>query len=313
MKWYSDNLLLHGERLCKIASSIFNTSRPKRCTPKYCSSHRNSPLNPMSVLSDLTSVLRGSTEPTPTPQGTPWVQQHGLPSERTSAVQSDETNAADPVSNGHAQLSEANPLEPMTPTHEGPMGPAPLPTSWPTAHTAPCQPTSQLDDGTSTQHHEQQAPASDAGSPNGFSHPMVPRRDGSPQANCSSTADAEEGLTDKEHPTQHGAHGASCNPPAGGRPQSVRATWQIDSLQVRPPGQGVFVTDCAAAPGASTAEQAQARWVPVPYSKPIRRGCVSRTESYLGRSVCWAFGIRTMQLASCMGSLCVCKELALAK
>lgn len=58
MKWYSDNLLLHGERLCKIASSIFNTSRPQRCTPRYRSCHASSPLSSMSVVSDLSSVLR---------------------------------------------------------------------------------------------------------------------------------------------------------------------------------------------------------------------------------------------------------------
>ena len=58
MKWYSDNLLLHGERLCKIASCIFNTSRPQRCTPRYKACHESSPLNAMSVLSDLSSILR---------------------------------------------------------------------------------------------------------------------------------------------------------------------------------------------------------------------------------------------------------------
>lgn len=314
MKWYSDNLLLHGERLCKIASSIFNTSRPKRCTPKYSSSHRNSPLNPMSVLSDLTSVLRGSTEPTPTPQGTPRLQQHGLPSEQTPAVQSEVTNA-EPVSNRHAQLSQANPPEPTTPTHSGPWGPAPLPTCWPTPHTSPSQPTCQPDtSGTGPQNHQQQAPASDGGTPNGSSHPMVPRRDGSPQANCSSSAVAEEGLTDTAHPSQHGAHGGSRTPPAGGRPQLGQTTGQPESLQFRLPGQGVSVTaDCAAAPGASTAEQAQARWVPVPFTKLIRMGLLSRSESQFGRSLCWAPGTSTVHLASCMGSLCVCEGLALPK
>ena len=45
MRWYSDALLLHGERLCQLATSIFHTSRPRSCSLSYRSSHPASPLD----------------------------------------------------------------------------------------------------------------------------------------------------------------------------------------------------------------------------------------------------------------------------
>lgn len=45
MTWYSNALLLHGQRLCQLASCIFNTSGPRSCSLSYHSSHPASPLD----------------------------------------------------------------------------------------------------------------------------------------------------------------------------------------------------------------------------------------------------------------------------
>ena len=132
MKWYSDQLLLHGQRLCKIASCIFNTSRPQRCTPRYHSTHPHSLLDPMSLVSDLNSMLRRSDQLPP------------------SAPQSDKQPLAEPQSTAplnHALLNEVqqpakllgrhsagkdeatarSPDQPLTPASSS----APQPSSWP--------------------------------------------------------------------------------------------------------------------------------------------------------------------------------------
>ena len=137
MKWYSDNLLLHGERLCKIASSIFNTNCPQRCNPQYRASHQKSPLNAMSVVSDLTSVLR---PPKPPPTLHPSTAQSQsltadllLVQTLTNSESSDETDG---------KPSQGVPGMPFTPSQAGSIGAAPHPRSWPVAqsrHQAGCK------------------------------------------------------------------------------------------------------------------------------------------------------------------------------
>ncbi|KAL0051225.1 hypothetical protein WJX82_004079 [Trebouxia sp. C0006] len=117
MKWYSDNLLLHGERLCKIASSIFNTSRPKRCTSKYRSCHCSSPLNPVSAASPLATVLRPPLDPNPLPQNTPQAESQQLPFDQAPASLAN----ADALP-GSREPTKASPSEPITPTLGGPTG-----------------------------------------------------------------------------------------------------------------------------------------------------------------------------------------------
>lgn len=130
MKWYSDQLLLHGERLCKIAASIFNTSRPQRCTSRYHSSHPTSPLNPMSLVSDLASVLRPSHQ-----QAASACQSESelVTESQSMLLQHDPLRAtADLVRKGLMQEGEATattPDEPLTPV----AGSAVKPSSWPKA------------------------------------------------------------------------------------------------------------------------------------------------------------------------------------
>ena len=52
MTWYANELLLHGQRLCQLASSIFNTSRPRSCTLAYQALH---PLSPLDMTSSRLS------------------------------------------------------------------------------------------------------------------------------------------------------------------------------------------------------------------------------------------------------------------
>ena len=121
MQWYSDQLLLHGERLCKIAVSIFNTTRPQRCTPRYHSTHPSSPLNPMSLVSDLASVLRSPDQPAALVQPTQGVTElQNLPLHQHSAGQ----GRALPIGLEAARRSAD---EPLTPASES----APNPSSWP--------------------------------------------------------------------------------------------------------------------------------------------------------------------------------------
>lgn len=123
MNWYSDQLLLHGERLCKIAVSIFNTSRPQRCTHRYHSTHPSSPLNPMSLVSDLASVLRRPDQHIPSQQPT-----QGRTECLSAPLHQDRAAQGGPVPTGLEPSSR--PLtEPVTPASVS----APNPSSWPQA------------------------------------------------------------------------------------------------------------------------------------------------------------------------------------
>ena len=123
MKWYSDQLLLHGERLCKIAVSIFNTSRPQRCTSRYHSMHPSSPLNPMSLVSDLASVLRCPDQPAALLQPT-----QGLTELQSMPLHEHSTGQGGAAPAGlEAAYRPAD--EPLTPASES----APNPSSWPKA------------------------------------------------------------------------------------------------------------------------------------------------------------------------------------
>ena len=123
MKWYSDQLLLHGERLCKIAVSIFNTSRPQRCTHRYHSTHPTSPLNPMSLVSDLASALRRPDQQAVAQQPTQELTEcHSAPVHQHSAAQ------GGPLPT-RLEASSRPPTEPLTPASVS----APNPSSWPQA------------------------------------------------------------------------------------------------------------------------------------------------------------------------------------
>lgn len=123
MKWYSDQLLLHGERLCKIAVSIFNTSRPPRCTHRYHSTHPSSPLNPMSLVSDLASALRRPDQHSSSQQPTQGLTEcQSAPLHQHSAAQ------GGPLPTG-LEASSKPPTEPLTPASVS----APNPSSWPQA------------------------------------------------------------------------------------------------------------------------------------------------------------------------------------
>ena len=128
MKWYSDQLLLHGERLCKIASCIFNTSRPQRCTPWYHSTHPHSPLNPMSLVSDLTSVLRCPDNRCPS--ALEHVSQPLTESQSSTTHQHALQSCAKPYGTASIKGNEATSRsseEPLTPASSS----APKPSSWP--------------------------------------------------------------------------------------------------------------------------------------------------------------------------------------
>lgn len=131
MTWYSDQLLLHGERLCKIASCIFNTSRPPRCTPRYHSTHPSSPLNPMSLVSNLASVIRCPHQhPAHAPQ-----QLKRAPTEpQCVPLHQPSTAQGRGLATGDASISNP-PNEPLTPGSAF----APKPCSWPDAYQAAAQ------------------------------------------------------------------------------------------------------------------------------------------------------------------------------
>ena len=130
MKWYSDQLLLHGERLCKIAASIFNTTRPQRCTPRYHSMHPSSPLNPMSLVSDLASVLRCPEQQAKLQQDT-----QGLTPCQSMPSRSHSTGQGRPLPTG-LQAANRSPDEPLTPASESALNPS----SWPKAQQQTAQP-----------------------------------------------------------------------------------------------------------------------------------------------------------------------------
>ena len=123
MKWYSDQLLLHGERLCRIAVSIFNTSRPQRCTHRYHSMHPTSPLNPMSLVSDLASALRRPDQHISTPQPT-----QGLTDCQSAPLQQQRAAQGGPLPT-RLEASSRPPTEPLTPASVS----GPHPSSWPQA------------------------------------------------------------------------------------------------------------------------------------------------------------------------------------
>lgn len=128
MKWYSDQLLLHGERLCKIASCIFNTSRPQRCTPRYHSTHPHSPLNPLSLVSDLTLVLRCPDEQCPSAPD--LVSPSLIESHSSTTHEHAPQRCAKPKGTASVTGNEATSRsseEPLTPAS----GSAPKPSSWP--------------------------------------------------------------------------------------------------------------------------------------------------------------------------------------
>lgn len=127
MEWYSDQLLLHGERLCKIAVSIFNTTRPQRCTPRYHSMHPSSPLNPMSLVSDLASVLR-------CPEQQPKSQQ-GVTQSQSAPLRPQSSGQGRALPTG-LEASSRPSHEPLTPASES----APNPASWPKAQQKMAQP-----------------------------------------------------------------------------------------------------------------------------------------------------------------------------
>ena len=130
MKWYSDQLLLHGERLCKIAVSIFNTTRPQRCTPRYHSTHPSSPLNPMSLVSDLASVLR-----CPEPQTNPQQVSQEPNQLQSTPLRPHSTTQGMALPTG-LETASRPPDEPLTPASES----APNPSSWPGAQQKMAQP-----------------------------------------------------------------------------------------------------------------------------------------------------------------------------
>lgn len=130
MKWYSDQLLLHGQRLCKIASCIFSTSRPPRCTPRYHSTHPSSPLDPMSLVSNLASVLRCPLQhPAHAPQ-----QPKRAPASQCMPLHQPSTAQGCGLATGNASTSNP-PNEPLTPASTS----APKPSSWPDAYQAAAQ------------------------------------------------------------------------------------------------------------------------------------------------------------------------------
>ncbi len=262
MKWYSENLLLHGERLCKIASSIFNTSRPQRCTPKYHATHSTSPLNSMSLVSDLSSVLRTPQEADQPPCDDPMVQ-----SQDTSTVRSlkDTDPAAVESSSANAVLaadesSRVTPGVPMTPPPGGSAGTAPFPSSWPVAQRSQAQHTRQLDTQTSSQ--AQQPVGLSAANPDESSAPMqlhFDNRTGSDQGVSSSGQD-EAALISRDQPTQHHASNASMVSPAESIPAAseAHANGEPDTMQFRPLDDAEATSaNSAAETPASALKQAQ--------------------------------------------------------
>ncbi|KAL0030883.1 hypothetical protein WJX77_011689 [Trebouxia sp. C0004] len=272
MKWYSDNLLLHGERLCKIASSIFNTSRPKRCTSKYRSCHCSSPLNPMSAASHLASVLRPPLDPNPPPQKSPQAESQQLPFDQPPASL---TNADALL--GRHEPTRAGPSEPMTPTLGGPTGAAPLPTSWPTAQNPQAQHDSQPDvDATKQQGQQQQLTGSLAQEPSSGETAVLPAIVQSDdmtmeqsEVSCSSRDDAGDVVSGTQHTSQH-----DTEPPLAStrqqRPMSGHASGHPDSMHFRPPDKQDFsAAQSAAALEVSAATQAQGRSQWQPAGRPV--------------------------------------------
>lgn len=262
MKWYSDNLLLHGERLCKIASSIFNTSRPKRCTSKYRSCHCSSPLNPMSAASPLATVLRPPLDPDPLPQNTPQAESQQLPFDQAPASLAN----ADALP-GSREPTKASPSEPITPTLGGPTGTAPFPTSWPTVQNPPAQRNSRPDVDPRKQQGQQQQQLTGSLAPSSGETAVLPTVAHSDEmiveqpevSSSSSHVDAEGVVTGTQHTSQH-----STEPPLGSsrqqRPESGHVSAQPDSMQFRPPDEkDVSAAQSAAEREARAATQEQGR------------------------------------------------------
>ncbi len=216
----------------------------------------------MSAASHLATVLRPPLDPNPPPQNTPHAESQELPFDQAPASLAN----ADALLGG-LEPTKASPSEPITPTHGGPTGAAPLPTSWPTAQNPPAQHDSQPDVDARKQQGQQQQPtgslAQALSSGETAVLPTVGQSDDmtveQPEVSSSNHVDAEDVVTATQHTSQHNTE-PSLASTRQQKPESGHASAQPDSMQFRPPDErDVSAAQSAASREASAATQAQGR------------------------------------------------------